>query len=212
MTRPASGGLLLQEQKGEDGMGNVRTGFCTAVPTCLLVIPGLAVGSEPLPSGVLSVIEAPRHKQSHWGILVADLEPGETVYELNANRLFGPASTTKLFSTAAALDALGADYRFTTPIYRRGSVGAVRGVRAGQAKGSGYGLGVTTFDGWLGHSGGVTGAMCNVYIHPKADTVIIQHFNKLDPLDEKQNAADLKALGDALLETMRIVAPGTLPK
>jgi len=81
-----------------------------------------------------------------------------------------------------------------------------------QVKGSGYGLGVTTFDGWLGHSGGVTGAMCVVYIHPEADTIIIQHFNKLDPLDEKQNAADLKALGDAFLEMMRTVAPDTLPK
>jgi len=105
-------------------MGNVTTGFCTVVLTCLLVIPGLAAASEPLPSGIRSVIDAPRYKQSHWGILVSDLQSGETVYELNADRLFGPASTTKLFSTAAALDALGADYRFTTPIYRRGSVGA----------------------------------------------------------------------------------------
>ena len=31
---------------------------------------------------------------------------------------------TKLFSTAAALDTLGADYCFQTPIYRRGDVDA----------------------------------------------------------------------------------------
>jgi len=84
-------------------------------------------------------------------------------------------------------------------------------IPSSKAKGPGYGLGVSTSGGWLGHSGGVTGAMCNVYMHPKAETVIIHHFNKLDPLDEKQNAADLKALGDALLEMMRITAPGTLP-
>ncbi len=37
---------------------------------------------------------------------------------------FAPASTTKLYSVAAAMDELGADYRFETPIYRRGEVDA----------------------------------------------------------------------------------------
>jgi hypothetical protein len=68
---------------------------------------------------------------------------------------------------------------------------------------------VNTSTGWLGHSGGVTGAMCNVYINPEADAVIIQFFNKLDPVDENQNAADTKALGDAILGMMRIAVPGS---
>lgn len=33
-----------------------------------------------------------------------------------------PASTTKLFTVAAALDVLGADYRFETPVYARGRI------------------------------------------------------------------------------------------
>ncbi len=76
-----------------------------------------------------------------------------------------------------------------------------------------YGLGVaTTADGWLGHSGGVAGSMCNVYIHPKTSAVIIQYFNKLNPVDEKLNEADIKALSEALSDTMRIIAPDTLSK
>jgi D-alanyl-D-alanine carboxypeptidase len=84
-------------------------------------------------------------------------------------------------------------------------------IPSSQVKGIGYGLGVNvnTSTGWLGHSGGVTGAMCNVYIHPEADAVIIQFFNKLDPVDENQNAADTKALGDAILGMMRIAVPGS---
>src|SRR5436189_252725 len=64
----------------------------------------------------------PHFKTAHWGFLFVDLKTGEVVLERNSEKLFIPASTTKLFSTAAALDALGGDYRFHTPIYRRGSV------------------------------------------------------------------------------------------
>lgn len=78
------------------------------------------------------------------------------------------------------------------------------------AKGAGYGLGVATYHGWVGHSGGVAGSMCNVYTNPKEDTVIIHYFNKLDPVHEEQNAEDLKALGGLLMEMMQITCPGSL--
>src|SRR5262249_20688353 len=47
---------------------------------------------------------------------------GETIYELNPDRLFTPASVTKLYSTAATLNTLNADFRFETPVCRRGDV------------------------------------------------------------------------------------------
>ena len=64
----------------------------------------------------------PHFKTAHVGLLFVDLETGEVILERSSEKLFAPASTTKLFSTAAALDALGADYRFQTPIHRRGNV------------------------------------------------------------------------------------------
>ena len=78
------------------------------------------------------------------------------------------------------------------------------------AKGAGYGLGVATYHGWLGHSGGVAGSVCNVYTNPKEDTVIIQYFNKLDPVNEEQNAEDLKVMGSLLTEMMQVTCPGSL--
>lgn len=64
----------------------------------------------------------PHFKHAHWGLLFVDLESGEKVYDHNADKLFAPASTTKLYSVASALDALGADHRFETPVHRRGKL------------------------------------------------------------------------------------------
>jgi D-alanyl-D-alanine carboxypeptidase/D-alanyl-D-alanine-endopeptidase (penicillin-binding protein 4) len=59
---------------------------------------------------------------ANWGLAIADLASGKTLYEQNAEKLFAPASTTKLFSTAAALAAFGPDHRFVTPIFRTGTL------------------------------------------------------------------------------------------
>jgi D-alanyl-D-alanine carboxypeptidase/D-alanyl-D-alanine-endopeptidase (penicillin-binding protein 4) len=57
-----------------------------------------------------------------WGILVQDLRTGRVVVSRNADKLMLPASTLKLFTTAAALDALGPTYRYTTRLYDLGTV------------------------------------------------------------------------------------------
>lgn len=79
-------------------------------------------GADALASKVDALIAQPHFQTAHWGYLFVDLATEEVVLQHDAEKLFVPASTTKLFSTAAALDALGADHRFHTPIYRRGEV------------------------------------------------------------------------------------------
>lgn len=71
---------------------------------------------------IAAVIAEPQFVHAHWGILVADVKDGTVLYELNADKLFAPASVTKLYSVAAALDALGADFRFETVVFRRGEL------------------------------------------------------------------------------------------
>ena len=68
------------------------------------------------------VIGAAEYRHAFWGIGVADGATGEILYNLNGDKLFPPASTTKLWSCAAALDAYGPDYRFITPVVRRGEI------------------------------------------------------------------------------------------
>src|SRR5207248_6271180 len=92
--------------------------LCTAAPA-----------ADDLVARIGAVIDAPRYKQAHWGLLVVDAKTGKVVYERNADRLFAPASTTKLFTCATALGVLGPDFKFKTPVYRRGPVeeGRLRG-------------------------------------------------------------------------------------
>src|SRR5918995_462525 len=77
-----------------------------------------------VPEALRAMMDAPQYRNARWGLYVADRATGAPLYDLNAGVLILPASTTKLFSTAAALDAYGADFRFETPVYRRGTVDA----------------------------------------------------------------------------------------
>ncbi len=70
------------------------------------------------------IVSRPEFRHAFWGISFLDLDTGQAVYELNADKLFVSASTTKLLTLGTALALLGPDYRFTTRIYRTGAIGA----------------------------------------------------------------------------------------
>lgn len=87
--------------------------------------PGAPMASaEPvpgLPDAATAVMRGPRYAISRWFVHVSDRASAEALYELDAGDLVLPASTTKLWSTGAALDAFGPDFRFATPVHRRGA-------------------------------------------------------------------------------------------
>src|SRR4051812_32153403 len=96
-------------------------------PSCVSVCMLLAfAAAQParaenaLASRLEAVTTGPDYQQARWGILIVDGHSGDTVYAQNADRLFIPASTTKLYSCATALAVLGPDHKFETPVYRRG--------------------------------------------------------------------------------------------
>src|SRR6185437_11955471 len=63
-------------------------------------------------------------ERAFWGILVADRDTGDTLYELNADRFFAPASNAKMFTTSMALATLGPAYQFHTTLESNGTLGA----------------------------------------------------------------------------------------
>ncbi|MFN4915963.1 MAG: D-alanyl-D-alanine carboxypeptidase/D-alanyl-D-alanine-endopeptidase, partial [Ignavibacteria bacterium] len=68
---------------------------------------------------ILSVSEL---SNASIGISVINLETGETFYKKNPNILLIPASTLKLFTTAAGLEVLGSDFHYATRIYIDGTI------------------------------------------------------------------------------------------
>ncbi len=83
---------------------------------------GLRAEESPWKARVEEVQKRPEYRHAHWGMLVADLKTGDVLYEQNSDKLFAPASVTKLFSVSAAWREFGPDHRFRTSIYRAGEV------------------------------------------------------------------------------------------
>jgi D-alanyl-D-alanine carboxypeptidase/D-alanyl-D-alanine-endopeptidase (penicillin-binding protein 4) len=72
---------------------------------------------------VSKIMTSSSYRYGEWGYLEVDPLDGRTVRALGPpDRLYIPGSSTKLFSVSAALDDLGFDHRFKTPVYAQGSV------------------------------------------------------------------------------------------
>ena len=57
-----------------------------------------------------------QNTSAHIGIIVQSLKTGKILYQKNANQLFVPASSLKIFTAVAALSFLGPNYQFQTKI------------------------------------------------------------------------------------------------
>lgn len=73
---------------------------------------------------VQAIVSQPQFRQAMFGVEFYSLTTGKVIYQLNGEKLFVPASTTKLLTEGTALHLLGPDFRFHTPVYRTGPISA----------------------------------------------------------------------------------------
>jgi D-alanyl-D-alanine carboxypeptidase/D-alanyl-D-alanine-endopeptidase (penicillin-binding protein 4) len=62
-------------------------------------------------------VAQPHFAAGLFGVKIVSLESGKTIFEHDAEKLFSPASNSKLYTVALALDQLGGDYRIKTSLY-----------------------------------------------------------------------------------------------
>jgi serine-type D-Ala-D-Ala carboxypeptidase/endopeptidase (penicillin-binding protein 4) len=84
-----------------------------------------AFGEEEKPAATLrelqqrlaSHLAQPRFDKALWGVKISSLATGKTLFEQNPHKLLTPASNSKLYTIALALDRLGPDFRIRTSLY-----------------------------------------------------------------------------------------------
>lgn len=102
--------------------------FPRFLPFCLAaLLPPALTGAPARPTGAATVaalhgqietyITQPRFAGALWGIQIISLETGRVLFEHQADRRMTPASNSKLYVGALALDRLGGDYRILTPVF-----------------------------------------------------------------------------------------------
>ncbi|MDQ3010706.1 MAG: D-alanyl-D-alanine carboxypeptidase/D-alanyl-D-alanine-endopeptidase [Acidobacteriota bacterium] len=112
---------------------------------CLLVAP--VAGQQPMPQStpvakpqtpaelqvrIAALLDDPKFAAARWGVLVklAGVGQDKIIFERDAGKAFMPASNMKLYTSTAALDAFGPEFRIKTSVYAGGPVskgGSLRG-------------------------------------------------------------------------------------
>src|SRR5262245_28193885 len=69
-----------------------------------------------------SMVASTEFRSANWGILIVDPLANDTLYSLDATKLFIPASNQKLVVSSVMVEQLGPAYRYRTTIAARGSV------------------------------------------------------------------------------------------
>ena len=69
-----------------------------------------------------AILQNPDASHSFWGVYVISLDSGRPLADIDADKLFTPASNAKLFTTAAVFGLIGPDYRFKTTVETLGTL------------------------------------------------------------------------------------------
>lgn len=77
-----------------------------------------AAGNDPgLAREIDRILSEADLTKARFGVFVISPKDGRVLYSHNSDQLFTPASNMKVYTTAVALDVLGADYRWRTSAY-----------------------------------------------------------------------------------------------
>jgi len=107
-----------------------RSRQCLTLFAFILLMSILSVGGcnnngsegQPIPEDIRAIFNKALYDGSIWALRVVDLETGEVIYNERSDDNLFLGSVRKVFTIGEALEALGPDFMFRTPIHRQGSV------------------------------------------------------------------------------------------
>jgi D-alanyl-D-alanine carboxypeptidase/D-alanyl-D-alanine-endopeptidase (penicillin-binding protein 4) len=103
----------------------VRRGAAGLALLAFLPAIATAAARPRLTPGVDAIVDAPRFAHAWWGIEIRSLKTGRVLYARNAQRAMKPASSLKIVTAAAALDAFGPEATLTTTVETAGRLDAM---------------------------------------------------------------------------------------
>jgi serine-type D-Ala-D-Ala carboxypeptidase/endopeptidase (penicillin-binding protein 4) len=135
-TPPASAQETGAEPEATTPAENVSPGISAAQPA--LTLPATTAGAEgdlappvnPLVFAYEESLAARGFSADNQGFIIATMD-GEVLAEHNGDRLFNPASVTKVATSLTAIARLGPDFRFRTTLYTNGALNPATGVLHG---------------------------------------------------------------------------------
>lgn len=83
---------------------------------------GQSLVTRELARSLDSILDDPEFENAFWGAIVVNGRTGEVLFERHAEKNFVPASNTKLFLTAAALEVLGPEFTYLTTLHGNGAM------------------------------------------------------------------------------------------
>jgi D-alanyl-D-alanine carboxypeptidase/D-alanyl-D-alanine-endopeptidase (penicillin-binding protein 4) len=95
------------------------------LPACFLIASCLTLGaSEEIPPATLVELQTrisnhitqPRFDAALWGVKIVSANSSNVIFEHNPQKLFSPASNSKLYTVALGLDLLGLNHRIKTSV------------------------------------------------------------------------------------------------
>lgn len=83
----------------------------------IFLLSAFVLQAQPLQNEVEKHLKTPALLGAWWGGLAQYQQGGKTLFAVNEDQRFSPASTLKVITTAAALHKLGPEHRFQTRLY-----------------------------------------------------------------------------------------------
>src|SRR5947209_9508938 len=120
LTALSAAPTLIETQQTRTTRRRVRRRPRNAAPATPAVRYTVARSPADLASTLSNLIS--RTRGGDWGVMVASLTRGDTLFAQNAGEQMMPASTMKLLTSAIAFERFGPNYQFSTDALRDGPV------------------------------------------------------------------------------------------